>query len=64
MPKYVSLHQFTEHHCSHWELTEDGEFCLRFDALIDEPMLDCSPYCVFYDPWDCTIEELLDGEET
>lgn len=33
-----------------------------FDKALDDPELHCNPGCPAYDPWDITVEELLEED--
>ena len=38
------------------------EFCVMFDKALDDLELNCNPRCPAYDPWDLTVEELLEED--
>ena len=62
MRRYPTLEQFSQHVCTHWEMLEQGEGCVMFNKVLTDPSLHCNPQCPAYEPWDCTIDELLAEE--
>ena len=59
---YPTLLQFSEHPCTNWEMRELEEYCVRFGKALDDLELHCNPRCPAYDPWDLTVEELLEED--
>ena len=54
-----TLKQFSQHPCTHWEMRDDDEYCVFFGKPLFDPSLHCNPQCPAYDPWDCSLEELI-----